>query len=80
MAPGELYVKRYVRPKYVKKNGEGVIIDQLPARPLPKAMAGAGLLAQVVIDKYSGAVSKMMVGPSKSAYRSRLQISVSCKG
>jgi transposase len=50
--PGELYVKRYVRPKYVKKNGEGEIIAAMPSRPLPKAMADAGLLAQIVIDKY----------------------------
>ena len=50
--PGELYVKKYVRPKYARKNGDGVIIAELPSRPLPKAMAGAGLLTQVVIDKY----------------------------
>ena len=50
--PGELYVKQYRRPKYAKPGGEGVLIGQLPSRPLPKAMAGEGLLAQIVIDKY----------------------------
>lgn len=50
--PGELYVKQYRRPKYAKPGGEGVVIGQLPSRPLPKAMAGEGLLAQIVIDKY----------------------------
>lgn len=50
--PGELFVKRYVRIKYAKKDGDGVLIGKLPSRPLDKAMAGAGLLAQIVIDKY----------------------------
>jgi transposase len=50
--PGELYVKKYVRSKYAKPDGEGVLIGKLPSKPLEKAMAGAGLLAQIVIDKY----------------------------
>jgi transposase len=29
-----------------------ILIGELPSRPLPKAMAGQGLLAQIVIDKY----------------------------
>ena len=51
--PGELYVKQYRRIKYAKPGGEGVLIGELPARPLDKAIAGPGLLAQVVIDKYA---------------------------
>lgn len=50
--PGELFVKKYVRPKYAKPGNEGVLTGSLPSRPLEKAMAGAGLLTQVVIDKY----------------------------
>jgi transposase len=50
--PGRLYVNRYVRPKYAKANNEGVIIAPMIERPLPKAIAGAGLLTQIVIDKY----------------------------
>lgn len=50
--PGELYVKQYRRPKYAKPGGDGVIIGHLPSRPLEKAMAGEGLLAQIIIDKY----------------------------
>ena len=49
--PGELFVKQYRRPKYAKHD-EGVLIGKLPSRPLDKAMAGEGLLAQIVIDKY----------------------------
>ena len=50
--PGELFVKKYVRVKYAKPHGDGVVIGKLPARPLEKAIAGPGLLAQIVIDKY----------------------------
>lgn len=50
--PGELFVKKYVRIKYAKANNSGVLIGELPARPLEKAMAGPGLLAQIIIDKY----------------------------
>ncbi|MEJ7911992.1 MAG: transposase [Chitinophagaceae bacterium] len=50
--PGELFVKKYVRPKYARLDNEGVLIGRLPSRPLEKAVAGAGLLAQIVIDKY----------------------------
>jgi len=51
--PGELYVKQYRRIKYAKPAGEGVLIGELPVMPIEKAMAGPGLLAQVVIDKYA---------------------------
>lgn len=50
--PGELFVKKYIRNKYAKPNNEGVLIGELPSRPIEKAMAGEGLLAQIVIDKY----------------------------
>src|SRR5690606_4047712 len=50
--PGELYVKQYKRSKYAKPGNEGVVIAELPSRPLPKAMAGEGLLSQIIIDKY----------------------------
>jgi len=51
--PGELFVKKYIRNKYAKQNNDGVLIGELPSRPIEKAMAGAGLLAQIVIDKYA---------------------------
>lgn len=50
--PGELFVKQYRRIKYTKPDNGGVLIGQLPARPIEKAMAAEGLLAQIVIDKY----------------------------
>lgn len=50
--PGKLFVNRYVRPKYVNQDNTGIYVASLPERPLPKAIAGAGLLTQIVIDKY----------------------------
>ncbi len=50
--PGELYVKQYKRIKYARPGNSGVIIGELPSRPIEKAMAGERLLAQIVIDKY----------------------------
>lgn len=50
--PGKLFVNRYVRPKYATPGNEAVIISPMPERPLPKAIAGPGLLAQIVLDKY----------------------------
>ena len=50
--PGKLFVNRYVRPKYVNEDNTGILIASMVDRPLPKAIAGAGLLAQIVIDKY----------------------------
>ena len=50
--PGKLFVNRYVRPKYVRSATETVMIAPMPERPLPKAIAGPALLAQIVLDKY----------------------------
>src|SRR3954454_16495319 len=53
--PGELYVKQYIRPKYVQPLSEvnsAVITPSLPGRIMEKCMAGEGLLAQIIVDKY----------------------------
>lgn len=50
--PGKLFVNRYVRPKYVMADNKGIIIAPMIDRPLPKAIVGPGLLAQIIIDKY----------------------------
>lgn len=50
--PGKLFVNRYVRPKYVTADNSAIIIAPVMDRPLPKAIAGPGLLAQIIIDKY----------------------------
>lgn len=48
----KLHVRRMIRPKYAKPDGEGVIIAAMPAMPLPKSEAGASLLAHILVSKY----------------------------
>jgi len=53
--PGELYVKQYIRPKYVvpvNETNTTVLTASLPNRMVEKSMAGEGLLAQIIVDKY----------------------------
>ena len=51
-APARYYIKRYIRYKYAPNNKEGVLIGQLPPRIIEKGIAGPGLLASIVVDKY----------------------------
>jgi transposase len=50
--PGKLYVNRIIRPKYAKADNSGIVTAPMIERPLPKAIAGASLLSNIVIDKY----------------------------
>lgn len=50
--PGKFFVKQYVRPKYVSAQG-GVLIGELPSRPIEKGIPGPGLLASITIEKYA---------------------------
>jgi len=36
--PSSFYVKRYIRPKYAKPNGEGILIGTLPDRVIEKGI------------------------------------------
>jgi transposase len=57
MVPAKLYIKRYIRPRYIKPvdaqelQHQGVIAP-LPVFPIEKGIAGPGLLAQVLVDKF----------------------------
>jgi len=44
-----------VRPKFAKKNDNeaGVFAAPLPVKPIPKGMAGPGLLSHVIVSKYA---------------------------
>lgn len=52
--PGCLKIKRYRRPKYVRRGEteDAVLMAALPPRPIEKGNAGPGLMARVVVDKY----------------------------
>ena len=50
--PASLRVIEYVRPKYAKPEGDGILIGVLPSRPIEKGKPGPGLLAHVTISKF----------------------------
>ena len=50
--PGTLFVNRYIRPKYAQGKSEGVIIGDLPSRPIDKGIPGSGLLSHIFISKF----------------------------
>jgi len=57
LVPAKLFIKRYIRPKYIKPEDEKTlthagVIAPLPVFPIEKGIAGAGLLAQIMVDKY----------------------------
>ncbi len=50
--PASLVKRRTIRPKYAKANGEGIVIGELPSRPIEKSIAEASLLAHILVNKY----------------------------
>ena len=57
LIPAKLFIKRFIRPKYVKAEDEDQqtfkgVIASLPVFPIAKGIAGPGLLAQIMIDKF----------------------------
>ena len=50
--PASLFIKRIIRPVYVKKDEEKIVMGSLPSRPLPKAIAEASLLTHIIISKF----------------------------
>ena len=50
--PGKFFVKKIVRPKYANPNGNGVVIAELPSRPIDKGLFGTLLLTRIIIEKY----------------------------
>lgn len=52
--PASYFIKRYIRHKYAPQSKEGKIrIGSLPARVIEKGIAGPGLLASILVDKYT---------------------------
>jgi transposase len=50
--PAKVFVRKIVRPKYVLKKQNRIVIAELPILPLPKSNAGASLLAHILVSKY----------------------------
>ncbi len=51
--PARLYIKRYIRHKYAPAGGGAPCISALPDRVIDKGIAGPGLLATILVDKYA---------------------------
>lgn len=52
VVPASFYVMRYIRPKYVRPNGEGIIIGTLPDRVIEKGIPSESVITQMTVDKY----------------------------
>jgi len=50
--PGKLIVRQYIRPKYARPKGAGIITAELPEFPITKGIAGSGLLTHLIISKF----------------------------
>ena len=50
--PGKLYVKKYIRSKYLFPEEEKIVIAELPPLPIPRGNASASLLAYLIVSKY----------------------------
>jgi len=52
VVPASFYVKRYIRPKYARPNGEGILIGTLPDRVIEKGIPSESVIALMTVDKY----------------------------
>ena len=58
LVPAKLYIKRFIRPKYIAVTDKNLekhkgVIAELPVFPIEKGIAGPGLLAQIMVDKFA---------------------------
>ena len=50
--PGSFHVVRHVRPKLACSGCKDILQAAAPSRPIERVMAGAGMLAHVLVGKY----------------------------
>lgn len=50
--PGSFKVIRHIRPKFACRQCHTVTQEPAPSRPINRCLAGAGLLAQILVSKY----------------------------
>ena len=53
IVPARFKVIRHVRPKYACAKCQTIVQAPAPGRPIARGLAGAGLLAQVLVSKYA---------------------------
>jgi transposase len=51
--PGKFYVEKYIRPKYVFPKEDRIVIGELPSLAIPRGNAGPGLLAHLLVSKFT---------------------------
>lgn len=52
ITPQKFFVKKIIRPKYARPSKEGIVIAELPSRPIQGGMVDASLLVMLLLDKY----------------------------
>lgn len=52
ITPQKFYVKQLIRPKYARANKAGVVIAELPSRPIQGGVVDVSLLVMLLLDKY----------------------------
>ncbi|WP_188112257.1 transposase [Aquimarina sp. RZ0] len=50
--PSSIFVRKIIRSKYVVPEEQKIVIGSLPLLPIPKGNAGAGLLSQILVNKF----------------------------
>jgi transposase len=50
--PARLFVRKYIRNTYALPGGQGIVIANLPSRPIDKGIAGPGLLSNILVEKF----------------------------
>ena len=50
--PASLVLVRTIRPKYAKKDQEGILVAPMPNRPIHKCIAESSLLGHIMINKF----------------------------
>lgn len=54
--PAEFFVKEHVRYKYACRSCEKILTTDLPPQPIDKGLADAGVLTEVILNKYQDAL------------------------
>ncbi|TKG89640.1 IS66 family transposase [Puteibacter caeruleilacunae] len=50
--PAQIYVRKIIRPKYARPDGNGIDIANMPSLPIPRGNAGPSMLAQIMVAKF----------------------------
>ncbi len=50
--PGNLFVKKIVRPKFILPEQQRIVIGELPSLPIPRSNVGPGLLSHIMVSKF----------------------------